>query len=88
MLPRLLSRCVSLPFESTPVLCLAHEHQLKQCCTRVCVSQVVHVEETPVGPPIGSTMFLLGLRKDHGAMSAQALLLDDAPEGGVCKPEV
>ena len=40
-----------------------------------------------MGPPIGSTMFLLGLRKELGAMSPQALLLDDAPEGGVCKPE-
>jgi hypothetical protein len=33
-------------------------------------------------------MFLLGLRNQQGALSTQALLLDDAPEGGVCKPEV
>ena len=53
--------------------------------------------ETPAPPPIGSTLFLLGLSGaeespeefeagGRGGLGLSALLLHDAPEGGVCKP--
>jgi hypothetical protein len=58
----------------------------------------------PVGPPVGSTLFLLGLAKGSaasnssgssdasvggsaGVVGLQVLSLQDAPEGGLCKPE-
>lgn len=51
---------------------------------------------SPVAPPIGSTVFLLGLQKTPNAIGGsdilgagqgvQAVVLHDAPEGGVCKP--
>ena len=48
---------------------------------------LLSVSETPVGPPIGSTLFLLGLQQQAGGeLGLRALSLDDAPEGGVCKP--
>ena len=72
---------------SKPTPCSAGARATSKPTIRVCVLQVVSVEEAPAGPPIGSTMFLLGLRKQQGAVGPQALLLNDAPEGGVCKPE-
>ena len=42
--------------------------------------------QSPVGPPIGSTLFLVGLHQAKGGLGLQTVLLDDAPEGGVCKP--
>jgi hypothetical protein len=45
--------------------------------------------EAPAGPPIGSTQIVLGLQQAQPPVSLplQLLLLNDAPEGGLCKPE-
>ena len=52
----------------------------------------VSPSETPPAPPIGSTQFLIGLQGRPAkpidpTLSVSAVLLDDAPEGGVCKPQ-
>ena len=47
---------------------------------------ILRVSQSPAGPPIGSTLFLLGLQQAQGGLGLQTSLLNDAPEGGVCKP--
>ena len=46
--------------------------------------------ETPPPAPLGYTNFLLGMQKPAGSsideMGIQVVALQDAPEGGVCKP--
>jgi len=42
--------------------------------------------ETPPAAPLGFTNVLLGLQQGSGVMAAQVVPLNDAPEGGVCKP--
>jgi hypothetical protein len=40
------------------------------------------------GPPIASTQFLMGLKHAPSTqLAVTSMLLNDAPEGGVCKPE-
>lgn len=47
-------------------------------------------KETPPAAPLGYTNILLGMQKQQGTTSANAVIqvvpLEDAPEGGVCKP--
>ena len=48
---------------------------------------LLRVSQSPVGPPIGSTLVLLGLQlQPQAGLGLQTSLLNDAPEGGVCKP--
>jgi hypothetical protein len=42
--------------------------------------------ETPPAAPLGFTNMLLGLQKGSGPTAVQIVPLNDAPEGGVCKP--
>ena len=60
-------------------------HQKARCFTDDTVHPpriLLQTDGTPSGPPIGNTQFLLGVDFDM-----RALLLNDAPEHGVCKPE-
>ena len=42
--------------------------------------------ETPPPAPLAFTTMLIGLQKGSGATAARLISLNDAPEGGVCKP--
>ena len=44
--------------------------------------------ETPPAAPLGFTFFLLGLQSESGSFAVEMVPLNDAPEGGVCKPGV
>ena len=43
-------------------------------------------QETPPAAPLGFTNMLIGVQSDTGSKTTQMVPLDDAPEGGVCKP--
>ena len=52
-------------------------------------TKLAEADESLVGPPVGSTQFLLGLRHAPAPeLAVTAKLLKDAPEDGVCKPEL
>ena len=42
--------------------------------------------ETPPAAPLGFTNMLIGLQQAEGPHAIQMIMLNDAPEGGVCKP--
>ena len=42
--------------------------------------------ETPPAAPLGFTNMLIGLQQAEGPHAIQTIMLNDAPEGGVCKP--
>lgn len=47
---------------------------------------LVSRNETPPDAPIGYTNMLIGLQGGSGETAVQMVPLNDAPEGGVCKP--
>lgn len=49
-------------------------------------ASIVSRAETPPAAPLGFTLFLVGLQGGSGTTMVQLLALDDAPEGGLCKP--
>jgi len=49
-------------------------------------ASIVARTETPPAAPLGFTNFLIGLQKATGPAAAKLIALNDAPEGGVCKP--
>jgi hypothetical protein len=48
---------------------------------------LVSRRETPPAAPLGFTNMLIGLQQGGGFKAIQVLPLNDAPEGGVCKPQ-
>jgi hypothetical protein len=51
-------------------------------------TKIYSVQDSPAGPLIGSSQFLLGMGRGGAAsLAVRAVLVRDALEGGVCKPE-
>ena len=48
--------------------------------------ELVTRTETPPAAPLGFTNMLIGLQQAEGPHAIQMIMLNDAPEGGVCKP--
>ena len=70
-------------FRSFPLILRSSWGQIKDDLTGATLTTRA---ETPPAAPLGYTNMLLGLQQGSGFNAVQVVPLNDAPEGGVCKP--